>query len=85
MLAAFLYVQVLELLRLMCHVQGRVCAMMYVLRIDKQRSPADWQNQITLGAQAIKSPVAVNTAAADDWVRFYPDSKQFVHMVRIST
>jgi hypothetical protein len=85
MLATFLWLQVLELLQLMCHVQGRACAMMYVLRIDKQRSPAGWQRQVTSGAQAIKSPVGVNMVAADDWVRFYPDSKQFVHMVRVNT
>lgn len=77
--------QVLELLQLTCYLQGRVCSMMYVVRIDSKHSPADWLDLITAGAQQLQPPLAVNMVKSDDWIRFYPASKQFVHMVRVRT
>jgi hypothetical protein len=72
-------VQVLELVRLMCFVEGRVCGMLYLTTINKKHNPADWQQQIISGAKAMKLPVVIDMDAADGCVLLHPKNNRVAY------
>lgn len=73
-----LLAQVLQLLQLMCYLEGRITGMLYIIAWRRNSSPTDWIDRITTGARNITHPVPVRTFERDEWVGLYPDNQQFV-------
>lgn len=68
-------VQVLELARLMCYLHDKCVpdiTTVFTVWFDLKSNPADWQQQILSGAQAIKSLVVTSSEEVDGSLSLHP-------------
>jgi hypothetical protein len=76
-------VQVLELARLMCHLHDKRVSdsdMVFSVWFDIKSNPADWQQQIISGAQAIKSLAVTDSEAVDGSMSLHPEGTSMTYI-----